>query len=174
MTDFLNDGVAYLSSSGSRGSFDINTHIWTIGEIGVGETVSLSISVSVLNEGVWFNTAQVCSANEEDIDSKPCNEDDNEDDIDHECFSVPYKLCKSEGVIITLPTTLKNIKWFKNGEEIVGETSFTLKVSDRGIYTYTSSNANCPAEGCCPIEVKEIDCCIPDRCLPFEVQKIKK
>ncbi|MFN8353212.1 MAG: DUF11 domain-containing protein [Spirosomataceae bacterium] len=169
--DLLNNGVSYEFSQASRGSYDINSHTWTIGDVAVGETVSLSISVKVLQEGVWFNTAEICHANEKDVDSTPCNNDPKEDDIDFECFSVPFKLCKGESVTITLPDYLKNIKWFKNGIEISGQTQSVLVISMRGIYTYTASNSTCPANGCCPIEVKEVDCCIPDRCVPFTVVK---
>jgi uncharacterized repeat protein (TIGR01451 family) len=171
--DLLNEGITYQGSQASRGAYDLNTRTWTIGNVGVGETVSLTITAKVTAEGVWFNTAEVCNAAEEDIDSTPCNDDDDEDDIDHECFTVPFKLCTGESVEINLPTTLKNIVWYKDGKLIPNETSNKLIVSKRGTYTYTADNAFCPNEGCCPIEVIEIDCCIPDQCVPFVIKRTK-
>ncbi len=102
VTDSLNVGVQYISSTATRGSYDIGTKKWTIGNVAAaGDTVTLTIKVKVLAEGVWFNTAQISNTNEKDRDSTPGNGVDGEDDIDRQCFSVPIKLCVGQAVDVS-------------------------------------------------------------------------
>ncbi|WP_157078664.1 DUF11 domain-containing protein, partial [Methanobrevibacter filiformis] len=57
VTDVLNTSV--LSFVGSNGSYDINTDVWSIGDLGAGETVALSITVVIIGNGTVINIASV-------------------------------------------------------------------------------------------------------------------
>ncbi|WP_157078653.1 beta strand repeat-containing protein, partial [Methanobrevibacter filiformis] len=57
VTDVLNATV--LSFVGSNGSYDNNTGIWTIGDLGAGESVALNITVVIIGNGTVINTASV-------------------------------------------------------------------------------------------------------------------
>jgi uncharacterized repeat protein (TIGR01451 family) len=162
----------------SRGSASISGNVikWTIGSIAAnGDTVTLTYQVKATQEGVHFNSAQICKANEKDIDSTPCNNDE-EDDNDHECFTVPFKLCPGEKVEVNIGSTFTNVKWFKGGIEVpalAGQNVILL--NDTGSYTYTATNSTCPAEGCCPVIIEPGDNCCPDTlCIPFTIKKTKR
>lgn len=50
--DLLSDGQEYISSVPSKGSFDVNTGIWTIGDLTSGQVVTLKITVKVNPNGL--------------------------------------------------------------------------------------------------------------------------
>jgi uncharacterized repeat protein (TIGR01451 family) len=184
VTDMLNAGVQYISSSSKRlsnnttaGTYNSATGIWTIGNMAAnGDTVALEIQVKVLSEGLWFNTAEISKTNEKDKDSTPGNKVEGEDDIDRQCFTVPIKLCPTQKIEATIPSTYTGVKWFKGGQEITALAGQnTVLLSDAGTYTYTATNGTCPAEGCCPIIIQPGDNCCPVQiCVPFTVTKKKK
>ncbi|WP_157078618.1 DUF11 domain-containing protein, partial [Methanobrevibacter filiformis] len=73
VTDLLNASV--LSFVGSNGSYDNNTGIWTIGSLGAGETVALSITVVIIGNGTVINTASVSvDQNNTNVDNGSDNE----------------------------------------------------------------------------------------------------
>jgi uncharacterized repeat protein (TIGR01451 family) len=173
VTDVLNAGIAYKSSVTSRGSYDPATKKWTIGNIAAnGDTVTLTITAKVLDEGVWFNTAEISKANEKDIDSTPGNDNATEDDIDRACFSVPLKLCTGQAIEATVPAEYSDVKWFKGSTQI--GTGTTIKLTTAGIYTFTAANGSCPVGGCCPVIIEETTCCPPELCVPFTITKKRK
>lgn len=78
--DVLPTGVEYISYTATRGDYAPSTGVWTIGTIGVGEQVTLLITVKSVHVGQHINTAEVCSSSLPDTDSLPCNANPNEDD----------------------------------------------------------------------------------------------
>jgi uncharacterized repeat protein (TIGR01451 family)/LPXTG-motif cell wall-anchored protein len=70
VTDTLPAGVSYVSDNGG-GAFDSATGDWTIGDLAVGASASLSIVVTVDEAGSFTNVAEVTAANEDDSDSVP-------------------------------------------------------------------------------------------------------
>ncbi|MBK8444763.1 MAG: DUF11 domain-containing protein [Sphingobacteriales bacterium] len=82
--DDLPTQVQYISATASQGAFNNNTSTWTVGTLEVGATVTLDITVKVLEGGSFENVAQVATANEQDIDSTPNNDngDQSEDEED--------------------------------------------------------------------------------------------
>lgn len=173
--DILPDGVSYVSSLATKGSFSDMTHLWTIGDVAVGETVNLTIKVKVTQEGVWFNTAEVYEMDGLDIDSTPNNGIETEDDIDRVCFTVPFRLCSGSGeqIKVQLPDGLSGIQWYKDGKILENETQNALIISKAGSYTFTATKSFCPDGGCCPVEVKYVDCCKKDSCVPFLITQTK-
>lgn len=79
--DAMSSGLGYVSSSVTRGSFNPNTRIWTVGAIGVGESFTFTMIASVNSSGVLMNTVEVFTADQIDIDSTPNNGRAGEDDI---------------------------------------------------------------------------------------------
>jgi uncharacterized repeat protein (TIGR01451 family) len=59
VVDILDSRLAYLSSNASRGSYNINNGIWTIGNLDNGETVVLDIFVHLNGVGDLVNVASV-------------------------------------------------------------------------------------------------------------------
>ena len=175
VVDSLNTGVQYVSSAATRGSYDIATKKWSIGPVAAnGDTVVLTIEVKVLAEGVWFNTAQISSTNQKDKDSTPGNNNQIEDDIDYQCFSVPFKLCTGQSVMASVPSNYTGVVWKDAQGNVVPSSNGQVTLTKAGTYTFTATNGTCPAEGCCPVIVEEINCCPADLCIPFTVKKVKK
>ncbi|WP_165933414.1 SdrD B-like domain-containing protein [Arundinibacter roseus] len=183
VTDELNAGVQYLSSTADIGSYSQLTKKWSFDSLAVGDTVSLKISVKIIAAGVWFNTAEITKMTEDDVDSTPGNGDETEDDIDRECFTVPVLLCRGQGSALTLnvPQEYTGVVWFRkaqNGQPVqvaIGN-SYTASETELGTYeyTFTSTSGTCPAEGCCPVIIVVEDCCPVDVCVPFVITKKKK
>ncbi|WP_157078685.1 DUF11 domain-containing protein, partial [Methanobrevibacter filiformis] len=71
VTDLLNASV--LSFVGSNGSYDNVTGVWSIGSLGAGETVALSITVVIIGNGTVINIASVS------VDQNNTNEDNGSD-----------------------------------------------------------------------------------------------
>ncbi|QQS29846.1 MAG: DUF11 domain-containing protein [Sphingobacteriales bacterium] len=155
-------GVSYVSSTPAQGSYDENTGVWSVGMVAVGQSATITIDVLVLAAGVWLNTAEITFMNEEDIDSTPDNEDPTEDDIDRACITIPLPWCLGETFTASVPDEYENVQWYKDG--VLFGTGNTIILNDVGEYTYTATNAQCPADGCCPIII-EHDSCIFDLAL---------
>ncbi|WP_165933550.1 SdrD B-like domain-containing protein [Arundinibacter roseus] len=183
VTDELNAGVQYLSSTADIGSYSQLTKKWSFDSMMVGDTVSLQISVKVIAAGVWFNTAEITKMTEEDVDSTPGNGDETEDDIDRECFTVPILLCRgqSSGIELSVPEQYTGVVWFRQvqgGQPVqlaIGNTH-TATETELGSYeyTFTSTSGTCPAEGCCPVVIVVEDCCPAEICVPFTITKTRK
>jgi uncharacterized repeat protein (TIGR01451 family) len=87
--DFLETGFTYV---GTNGNYNPATGVWNIGTVSAGETVSLEIYATVNEDGTYTNFAEVCTANEDDADSTPCNGDEGEDDDDEVEVNVECEL----------------------------------------------------------------------------------
>jgi uncharacterized repeat protein (TIGR01451 family) len=85
--DVLPQGLTFVSSTATGGSYNKTTGVWTIGNIGVGNTIALQITAKVTKVGTTVNTAEVCSASPQDPDSTPCNNNPNEDDYGSVSFT---------------------------------------------------------------------------------------
>ncbi len=70
VTDTLPAGLTYVSDN-AGGAYDSTTGVWTIGNLAVGESVSMEFDVTVDDVGIFTNVAEVTAANEEDSDSVP-------------------------------------------------------------------------------------------------------
>ena len=187
ITDSIATTVQFVAGSfiASRGSAVISGSVikWTIGGIAAnaganGDTVTLSYKVKATMQGVHFNTAEISKTNEKDFDSMPGNGKDGEDDIDHQCFTVPFTLCPGEQVRINVPSYLTNVVWSKtvNGQTTsVAGSGNEILVSDVGSYTFTATNKTCPSSGCCPVIIElGTNCCPAELCVPFTITKKKR
>ncbi|MCY7352045.1 MAG: DUF11 domain-containing protein, partial [Cytophagaceae bacterium] len=177
--DTLNSGVQYLSSTADQGSYNPLTHLWNVDSVAVGDTVRLFITVKVLAQGLWHNTAEIKTMNETDKDSTPGNGKDEEDDIDRRCFTVPFEVCSGEMIEAVVPNNYTGVAWFRaeNASSTpiqVATNTNTYTITGPGYYTFTASVGTCPSGGCCPIIVVADDCCKPDICVPFTISKTKR
>jgi uncharacterized repeat protein (TIGR01451 family) len=173
--DSLPVGMSFVSAM-PNGAYNTATKLWTIGNLNAGDSTTLTMTVRLDSVGVQYNTAEIHTMNETETDSSPNNQSPTEDDIDRVCVSVPIPVCISQGktLTLTLPSGLSNIKWFRNGTEIGGQTANTLIVNQIGDYTFTADQTTCPIEGCCPVKVVEGNCaptCKPVICLPVTVSR---
>jgi uncharacterized repeat protein (TIGR01451 family) len=76
--DVLPDGYSYVSDTPSQGSLTGN--IWTLGTLGPDAVATLNITATANTSGPFDNIAQVETADQEDLDSRPGNDDPAEDD----------------------------------------------------------------------------------------------
>ena len=181
VTDSIATSIQFLAGSfvASRGNATISGNVikWIIGDIAAnGDTVKLSYKVKAVSEGVHFNTAEICKTNEKDIDSTPCNNKEEEDDLDRQCFSVPIKLCAGEKVQMDVALRYTEVSWFKDGQEIISWRGRNSVLAESvGTYTFTSTNVACPVSGCCPIIIEPGDnCCPVQLCIPLTVKRKKR
>ncbi|MBB3842263.1 hypothetical protein FHS57_006294 [Runella defluvii] len=184
VTDSIAKTAQFVAGSftASRGNATISGNViqWTIGNVAAagvpanGDTVTLTYQVKATQEGVHFNTAEICTTLEKDVDSTPCNHKGDEDDMDTKCFTVPFKLCPANKVEVNVPAQYTNVQWFKNGGSTPIASGNAVLLSEVGTYTFTAMNQTCPVDGCCPIIIEAgINCCPEDLCIPFTIQKSK-
>jgi len=82
VTDQLPSGFTFVSANPSQGSYSIATGIWTVGNLTVNATATLTITASVNTTGSYTNTAEITASDLVDPDSIPNNQNPNEDDRD--------------------------------------------------------------------------------------------
>jgi large repetitive protein len=80
--DQLPEGLTFVSATASQGSYDAATGIWTVGTIASEGNATLDLVAVVDTAGVKTNTAEVLTADQEDINSTPGNNDPDENDQD--------------------------------------------------------------------------------------------
>lgn len=166
-------GMSFQTYATATGNYDAVTSIWTIGDIPVGQTVTLNIVAKVTQTAVQYFTAQISKVNEQDVDSTPNNNIETEDDFGRTCVTVPAPICPGQIFELSIPMGYTNIKWFKDNVEIPGETGLTYQITTPGTYRFTASNVACPTQGCCSYIFYEGDCCAKTVCVPFSVKIIK-
>ena len=81
--DVLPAGVSYVGHA--NGSYNPGTGIWNVGDLAVGASTSLAVTVKVTVDGTFTNVAQIQTSDHFDPDSTPGNEngapyEDDEDD----------------------------------------------------------------------------------------------
>lgn len=68
VTDLLQNGYTYVSSTTTQGTYDPATGIWNVGTLNSGVSAIMTVSVTVNSSGVYVNTATI-SGLEEDLNS---------------------------------------------------------------------------------------------------------
>ena len=121
VTDQLPTGYTYSDNSPSQGTYVSGTGVWTIGNINVGQVVTLTITATVNASGDYDNYTQVTDANETDDDSVP-NDDSSGDDDDDTQSTTPTPIIDLE-LDKAVDDTTPNV-----GDDVV----FTLTVVNDG------------------------------------------
>ena len=81
VTDPLSPGVTFQQATPSRGSYNPNTGVWSVGDVAVGETPTLTLVTVVNDTRSDTNTAEITATDQPDADSTPGNNAPGEDDI---------------------------------------------------------------------------------------------
>lgn len=162
-------GLNSVNATVTGGSWTYNSvsgvGSWTVNSLAGGDSLRLQVSGTVFGRGVFFNTAEIQSSPDYDIDSQPGNADLTEDDIASSCFSVPIQWYPGDEYLVEVPapyTLGSGIVWYRNGVMINASTpeatinlDSTLTIKGIGDYTFSTTLTTCPATGCCAIMVEE-------------------
>ena len=116
VTDTLPDGLTYVSDD-AGGAYDSATGVWTIGDLAVGESVALALTVTVDDVGIFVNVAEVTAANEEDVDSTPGNGIENDED--------DWDDAQVEAVIVEASSEIGDYVWFDKDDDQVQDSDET-------------------------------------------------
>ncbi len=129
--------LAFASHSGD-GTFDPTSNTWTVGDLDVGGAVSLDMVVTVDTVSEWICSAEVSTADQEDVDSVPG--DGTGDDWDDAVLT-----STGDGELIDLELTLTA----DPAAVLVGETTdWTVDLTNQGPDDATGVviTLSCPAE----------------------------
>ncbi|WP_332368278.1 SdrD B-like domain-containing protein [Spirosoma telluris] len=166
-------GVAFVPGSATitrgtgtytpTGSATATTGTWLIPSIAPGDSAVVVLKATVLERGVWFNTAEVVAADQTDTDSVPNDQSLVQDDYDAVCFSVPILWYVGDEYTVTIPSGYDQIVWYRDNTPIsasVVSTSlaevnsdFSLTIKSPGTYRFITYRNSCPATNCCDIQV---------------------
>ncbi|WP_080057824.1 SdrD B-like domain-containing protein [Spirosoma aerolatum] len=145
------------------GSLTATTGTWSIPSIASGDSAVLVMKATVLERGVWFNTAEVIGADQTDLNSIPGNQSLAEDDYDAVCFSVPILWYVGDEYTVTIPSGYDQIVWYRDNvpvsstavstslAEVNSDSSLTIK--SPGTYRFVTYRNGCPSSNCCDIQV---------------------
>jgi len=147
------------------GSLTATTGTWSIPSIASGDSAVLVLKATVLERGVWFNTAEVTGADQTDLNSIPGNQSLAEDDYDAVCFSVPILWYVGDEYTVTIPSGYDQIVWYRDDvpisssavstslAEVNSDSSLTIK--SPGTYRFVTYRNGCPSSNCCNIQVNQ-------------------
>ena len=111
-TDVLPACLAFSGSSADRGSYDDGSGIWAIGDLKVGETVTLTITTTVTDacSGEVVNTAEVTASSLPDPDDQfnLFDEEPVEDEIDSASINITARKLTLDGTTFALGTNYPN------------------------------------------------------------------
>lgn len=82
VTDYLPDSLGYISHTGGDFAAEGDAYTWNVGALAAGDSVNLTVLVSVDGTQAVENVAEVETSDQYDPDSTPGNNDPNEDDQD--------------------------------------------------------------------------------------------
>ncbi len=103
--DVLPGGLDIVSATPTRGTYAQANGIWTIGNMAVGDTVSIALLITATSPGSFTNTAEVASSDVHDPDSRPNNNVASEDDQDSVAITVTNPPPPPPGEVSCDPST---------------------------------------------------------------------
>jgi uncharacterized repeat protein (TIGR01451 family) len=159
--------ITAVQSAGGT-TFTSGNGAWTIGTLGAGQSVTLTVTMSAATSG----QATVASS----VTSTGNNDPVADNNSAQTCFSVPFNLCSGGSFAASIPGTYATIQWFRNGTPINNATTNTLVISQDGTYTVSTTGgvSTCASGACCPIYVRQAtDCCAPSTCIPITIRKTR-
>jgi uncharacterized repeat protein (TIGR01451 family) len=125
VTDQLPQGLAYSTAQPSRGTYDSQQGVWTIGQIDPQEIVTLDLRALVESIGVKVNSAEVTAADQADPNSTPGN-------------NVPGE---NDQASVSIQPTIIDLSLDKTASpfrpSVNGQLTYTLTVSNAGPDTAT-------------------------------------
>lgn len=163
-------GNPITSMSASGGSFNSGTGIWSVGTLAPGQSVTLTVTFSAATGGIATVSNEIISSSLPDPNSTPNNHATSEDDQAQACFSVPITLCSGQLFVASLNGVYTTIQWYRNNTPIQGATGNQLTINQSGTYSVVT-NAPCQTGACCPIIVRDGDCCQIPVCVPITISR---
>lgn len=169
--DALPNGLVYSGTyTATQGTFDGT--IWTVGNMAIGQSDTIDITVTVTEMGVIINDAMALFTEQD-----PAGEPSVQNDSASVCISVPIELCENEASTVTIeaPMGYSSYEWFLDGVSISGATSNSYTTAVPGSYTYTADgvgSANCTGNLCCPVVIAIVECCPDKQCAPINIVKV--
>ena len=166
-------GAVYVPASAStvRGnatftsttSASMTTGTWSISAIAPGDSAVLVLQATVNGRGVYFNTAEIISADQTDPNSPFGNHSLVEDDYDAVCFSVPILYYAGDEYTVTIPSGYDQVIWYRDNTPISTSTVSTtlavvnpdmsLTIKSVGTYRFDAFRNGCLATNCCAIQI---------------------
>lgn len=115
VTDLLPAGTAYVSHSGP-GTYNSAAGVWTVGNITVGQTQTLTIqaTVTAMASATVINVAEVTANGVLDLDSTPANGATAEDDYDTVSFTVQGARVAGTPPMLSCPAGSSLFDWDLN------------------------------------------------------------
>lgn len=104
--DQLPNGLTFVSSTPSQGTYDASTGIWTVGTVNNAATATLQITATVNTSNPITNTAQVNASDQTDIDSTPGNSVAGEDD--QASITIPFTGAPSLRLVKRITNVIRN------------------------------------------------------------------
>lgn len=158
-------GVSYVAGSATTvrgtGTYVSDSGLWSLRAIAPNDSAVLTLQATVLNRGVWFNTAEVIAVDQADSNSQPNNNSLIEDDYAAICFSVPIFWYAGDEFTVSIPSGYKNVTWYRNDQTLatvaaslaVINADSSLTIKSPGNYRFTTTINGCSALNCCDIEI---------------------
>ena len=144
--DSSTTGLRYLTGSatapaGTTFSPGAPISTWTVATIAPAQSLSLTFQAIADSSGILYNTATIPG------------------DTAQVCTSVPVKVCPNSEYTfrLTAPAGRSSYRWFRDGVELLTQTSNVLDVTQPGSYSLAVDNVTgkCPDFSCCPFIVEE-------------------
>lgn len=125
---------------GTTYSQAIPVSLWTVSNIAIGQSLTLTYQALIDSTGVIYNIATVPG------------------DTVKVCTSVPISLCPGDTFYLTAPAGRANYRWYRNGVLSIDQTTNVLTVTQAGSYSLSLDNAgsSCSDFSCCPV-IFELD-----------------
>lgn len=120
VSDRLPVGLSLVSATPSQGGYDATSGTWSVGSLAPNAVVTLNIVATVLGPGPFTNVAQVSSSDQYDPDSRPNNDNPQEDDQS-------FATVAGDLIDLSLSKTVDNPQPPHNGRII-----YTIKLDNAG------------------------------------------
>ncbi|GAB2552356.1 hypothetical protein GCM10027085_49660 [Spirosoma aerophilum] len=146
VTDSTTAGLTFVPGSVSApagSTFTQGTPIstWTVASLPAAQSLSLTFQARADSSGILYNKATIPG------------------DTATVCTTIPVRVCAGDSYTFRLEVApgRSSYKWYRDGEEIVGQNTNVLEVSAPGSYSLAVDNVTgkCPDFSCCPFIIEE-------------------
>jgi large repetitive protein len=161
-------GATLTGNAATMGTFTSGTGTWAIPSIPAGGMAKLTLTGTVIAQGVYFNISEIMSIAGSTTNNNAGDSGNGklgEADMGTACFSVPLLWEAGDEYTVSLASVgLTNITWSKvtttGSKAVTGIASDSASVSNgvltitgTGRFAFSGSINTCPANGCCEVIV---------------------
>lgn len=154
----LVEGLRLLSPAVSIGTYDSQSGVWCIQQMPATlPSAELHLFLVAEADGPLPIRAEIIHQNEPDGDSRPGNEQLNEDDLAFGYFSVPIVFCGDAPIRLTAKALpgFTGYQWFRDGMPLPGATNRFLDITQPGKYTCRVNEAGGNEAASTPVIVRK-------------------